>query len=280
MNSIVKWVGGKKQLLPELKENMPKKYNRYFEAFLGGGALLFALKPEIAYVNDLNSELINLYVRVKNSPKKLMTIVDDLALELIEDEDYYYYIRQLDRKVGLKNLTPTFRAARFLFLNKAGYNGLYRVNSSGHNNVPFAKKTELSFYTEENIESVSKYLKNKEIHFHNTDYKKFLAIPVAGDFVYLDPPYIPVSETASFTSYQKDGFSFQDQIELRDLCLELTERGVHLMLSNSDVPKVHELYSNECFNIKIVTARRSINSNGDGRGNVNEVLITNYDLEE
>lgn len=277
MRPVVKWVGGKTQLLDEIKELMPKEFNRYIEPFLGGAAVLFHIAPEKALINDLNSELINMYKTVRNNSKSLMAKLDYHDEKI--SKDYYYKIRELDRLVGLNNLSHIYRASRFIFLNKAGFNGLYRVNSEGYMNVPFGQKKKLNSYDKDNIESISKYLNEKDIKFFNKDYRKFLLNNVEeNDFVYLDPPYDPVDETSAFVAYQKNGFGKEQQKELRDVCVELHKKGAKIMLSNSNTPYINELYKEyeDVFNIKVVYARRSINSKGHKRGEVKEVLIRNY----
>ena len=277
MKPVVKWVGGKTQLLDEINEFMPKEFNRYVEPFLGGAAVLFYIAPDKALVNDLNSELINMYKTVRNNSNSLMKKLDYHDENI--SKDYYYKIRELDRLVGLSNLSHIYRASRFIFLNKAGFNGLYRVNSEGYMNVPFGQKKKLNSYDEDNIKTISEFLKVNDIKFFNQDYKKFLLDNAKkDDFVYLDPPYDPIDETSAFVAYQKNGFGKEQQKELRDVCIELHKRGAKIMLSNSNTPYINELYNEykDIFNIKIVYARRSINSKGNKRGEVEEVIIRNY----
>lgn len=277
MKPIIKWVGGKTQLLNDIKKNLPSDYNRYIEPFLGGGSVLLFLAPKSALVNDLNSELINMYKVVRNYPKNLMKLLDHHDENI--SEDYYYKIRSLDNLVGLKNLSHIYRASRFVFLNKAGFNGLYRVNSKGLMNVPFGQKEKLNSYDKENLEMVSNYFRKENINFFNQDYKQFLLNNTKNnDFIYLDPPYDPIDDTSSFVAYQKNGFGREEQKSLRDLCVELHNKGAKIMISNSNTTFINELYNeyHGIFNIKIVYARRSINSNGKKRGEVEEVIIRNY----
>ena len=266
---IVKWVGGKRQLMFELLKNMPKNYNRYFEPFIGGGALFFELLPENAYISDMNEELINLY-----------TIVRDNVYELIEDlsrhevsKEYFLKIRNIDRTEKYAELSDIERASRFIYLNRTCFNGMYRVNSKGEFNVPFGHYKNPRIIDENNLLNSSVLLKNTEIR--HADFSEILKKVKKGDFVYLDPPYVPLSETSSFTLYTKDGFDIDMQFKLRDVCNELDSLGVKFMLSNSDTKLVNDLYAN--YEIKKVFASRQINANADGRGKITEVLVKNYD---
>ena len=265
---IVKWVGGKRQLMFELLKNMPETYNRYFEPFIGGGALFFELQPQNGYISDMNEELINLY-----------TVVRDDVYELIEDlnkhkvsKEYFLKIRNLDRTEKYNKLSDIQKASRFIYLNRTCFNGLYRVNSQGQFNVPFGNYKNPKIVDAENLINCSKLLKNTEIYC--ADFSEILNKVQKGDFVYFDPPYVPLNETSSFTSYTKDGFDLDMQFKLRDICDELDSLGVMFMLSNSDTKLVNELYSN--YEIKKVFASRAINANGNGRGKITEVLVRNY----
>ena len=265
---IVKWVGGKRQLMFELLKNMPKSYNRYFEPFIGGGALFFELQPENAYISDMNEELINLYSVVRGSVYEL--IVDLNKHEV--SKEYFLEIRNLDRTDEYKNLSNVQRASRFIYLNRTCFNGLYRVNSQGQFNVPFGNYKNPRIVDKNNLLNCSELLKNTEINC--SDFSEILTKVKKGDFVYFDPPYVPLNETSSFTSYTKDGFDMDMQFKLREVCDELDSMGVMFMLSNSDTKFVNELYSN--YEIKKVFASRSVNANAEGRGKITEVLVRNY----
>ena len=265
---IVKWVGGKRQLMFELLKNMPKSYNRYFEPFIGGGALFFELQPENAYISDMNEELINLYFVVRDNVYEL---ISDLNKHEISKE-YFLEIRNLDRTSEYKNLSNVQRASRFIYLNRTCFNGLYRVNSQGQFNVPFGNYKNPRIVDENNLLNCSELLKNTEIKC--ADFSEILTKVKKGDFVYFDPPYVPLNETSSFTSYTKDGFDMDMQFKLRDICDELDSMGVKFMLSNSDTKFVNELYSN--YEIKKVFASRAVNANAEGRGKITEVLVRNY----
>ncbi len=265
---IVKWVGGKRQLMFELLKNMPENYNRYFEPFIGGGALFFELQPDNAYISDLNEELINLYKVVRDNVEELIT---DLQKHDISKE-YFIEIRNIDRTEEYKNWSNVKKASRFIYLNRTCFNGMYRVNSKGEFNVPFGHYKNPRILDENNLINCSNLLQRTEIR--HADFSEILKKVKKGDFVYFDPPYVPLSETSSFTSYTKDGFDLNMQFKLRDVCDELDSMGVKFLLSNSDTKLVNELYEN--YNIKKVFASRQINANADGRGKITEVLVRNY----
>ena len=265
---IVKWVGGKRQLMIELLKNMPENYNRYFEPFIGGGALFFYLQPDNAYISDMNEELINLYQVVGDNVDELIT---DLQKHDISKE-YFMEIRNIDRTDKYKNWSDVKKASRFIYLNRTCFNGMYRVNSKGEFNVPFGHYKNPRILDENNLINCSNLLQRTEIK--HADFSEILKKVKKGDFVYFDPPYVPLSETSSFTSYTKDGFDMDMQFKLRDICDELDTIGVKFLLSNSDTKLVNELYEN--YNIKKVFASRQINANADGRGKITEVLVRNY----
>lgn len=252
----------------ELLKNMPKNYNRYFEPFIGGGALFFELQPDNAYISDMNEELINLYSTVRDNVYKL---IHDLSKHEITKE-YFLKIRNLDRTEKFLNLSSIERASRFIYLNRTCFNGMYRVNSKGEFNVPFGNYKNPRIIDENNLLNCSELLKKTEIKC--ADFSEILNKVQKGDFVYFDPPYVPLNETSSFTSYTKDGFDIDMQFKLRDVCDELDSMGVKFMLSNSDTKLVNDLYEN--YEIKKVFASRQINANADGRGKITEVLVKNY----
>ena len=270
---FLKWVGGKRQLLGVLSELLPSEnFRAYCEPFAGGGAMLFHLQPETAYVNDINSELINVYRVIKAS-------VDELIRELSRFEnkpEVFYEVRSWDRdKDKYTSLSDTERAARIIFLNKTCFNGLYRVNSAGEFNSPFGYYRNPNIINEPVLRAVSYYLNHAEIHLSSADYSEVLGHLRKGVFVYLDPPYDPVSDSASFTGYSRGGFGRDEQIRLREWCDELSRRGIRFMLSNSATSFIRELYSD--YSITVVKARRAVNSAGDKRGEVEEVVIRNYE---
>lgn len=270
---FVKWVGGKTQLLPEIVKYVPKRFNTYFEPFLGGGAVLYQIHPKHAVVNDLNGELINAYKQVQTNPEQLIHLLRQMFSK--DSKEYYMSIRALDRSDKFETLTDVQRAARFIYLNKAGYNGLWRVNKKGQNNVPYGQHAKLTV-PEDAIRVDSDFFKNSDVTFLSGDYRTCVQSTKKGDFVYFDPPYIPVNPTSNFVNYTKDGFGLVQQKELAQLAKELYNKGVYVMLSNSDTSLTRKLYKDSMFHVHSVNARRSINRNGKKRGAVGEVLITTY----
>ena len=268
---ILKWAGGKRQLIPQIKKYIPDEYNNYFEPFVGAGALLFELQPQTAVINDFNDELINVYHVVKDNVDKL---IDSLKLH-INEEDYFYKIRELDRISEFVQLDNIQKASRFIYLNKTGFNGLYRVNSKGQFNVPYGKYKKPLIVNEEGLRSLHEYLNKNNIMILNGDFEHAVSTAAKGDFVYFDPPYDPLTATSSFTAYSKEGFNRTDQERLYKVYKELDKRGCYVMLSNSSTDFIKDLYKE--FNVNIVTAKRNINSKGTGRGAIDEVLITNYE---
>lgn len=270
LTPILKWAGGKRQLIPQIRKYLPDEYNDYYEPFVGAGALLLELQPQTAVINDFNDELINVYHVVKYNVDEL---IDSLKLHKNEEE-YFYKIRELDRINEFVQLNNIQKASRFIFLNKTGYNGLYRVNSKGQFNVPFGKYKKPLIINEEGLRNLHEYLNNNNIMILNGDFEYAVKTAAKGDFVYFDPPYDPLTTTSSFTAYSKEGFNRTDQERLYRVYKELDERGCYVMLSNSATDFIKVLYKE--YNVNIVTAKRNINSKGTGRGAIDEVLITNY----
>ena len=269
---VLKWVGGKRQLINEIKEVLPKTYTTYYEPFMGGGAVLFELQPDKAVINDINGELMNLYNVIKDDVELL---IDDLKKHE-NTADYFYSIRELDRKKDkYENLSNIERASRIMYLNKTCYNGLFRVNKAGEFNSPFGKYKNPNIVNEVTLRAVNKYFNTADIKILNNDFEKSLEGIRKGSFVYLDPPYDPVSNSANFTGYNKGGFNRDEQIRLKNLCDKLDKKGVKFLLSNSATDFIKDLYKD--YNIKIVKAKRAINSNGNARGSVDEVLVRNYE---
>ncbi len=268
---VLKWVGGKRQLMPIIVEHLPKTIKLYIEPFIGGGAVLFHLQPNRAIVNDFNSELINVYQVIKNN-------LEELILDLQKhsnDPDHFYKIRGLDRTPSFKDLTDIERASRIIYLNKTCFNGLYRVNNSGEFNSPFGRYKNPNIVNEPTLRAVNHYLNSNDIQLINTDYTEILQAADKNSFVYLDPPYHPVSESSNFTGYIQGGWNAEHQIRLREACDELNRRGVKFLQSNSSTDFIKEQYAD--YKIHTVKANRAINSDGEKRGEVEEVLIKNYD---
>lgn len=277
LKPFVKWAGGKTQIITEILKLIPNSFDTYYEPFLGGGALLFQLKPTSAVVSDYNSELITAYNCFQDKEDYLLMIEEILKHQRNHSEEYYYQIREMDRIAEFTNLPNYMRAARMIYLNKACFNGLYRVNSKGFFNVPSGKYTIVNAYDEILYNNLSKYLSRSSIFINNDDFEKAVSSAKKGDFVYFDPPYDTFDEKNNFTTYTKNAFGKDEQKRLAKVFKDLDNRGVKVMLSNHNTEFIRELYSE--FNIKVINARRSINSVSSGRGNVEEVIITNYTLE-
>jgi len=273
---ILKWVGGKRQLLDSIMPRIPE-HSTYYEPFLGGGAVLFSLQPKKAIINDFNDELMNVYKVIKDSP-------DELIESLIRhkgknSEEHFYEIRALDRnKERYQALSDIERAARIVYLNKTCYNGLFRVNSAGEFNSPWGKYKNPNIVSETTIRALSAYFKRADIKMMCGDYREALKGIRKGAFVYFDPPYMPVSSSASFTGYTADGFDAEEQVQLKLCCDELNRRGVKFLLSNSSCEFIEDLYKD--YIIEKVTAKRMVNAIADKRGNVEEVLVRNYELNQ
>lgn len=261
-----KFVGGKRQLLPELHEHVPEKFSHYFEPFFGGGALYWSLRPKKAVVGDANREIVVALQVIKSDVGALITELRRAAAAHLQGrKKFFLKLRASEPSSPLKT------AARFMVLNRLGFNGVYRVNGSGKFNVPYGKwKSIPKICDEENLRACAEALKSCVIVCG--DFEKVVQGATRGDFVYFDPPYAPASATADFTSYTRDGFTLDDQERLRDLALKLKARGVHVLLSNADVPAVRKLYRIG-FLLRKVSARRSVNSNTSKRGKVGELLI-------
>ena len=286
---FVKWVGGKSQLLEEIREKYPSKIEKYCEPFGGGGAVLFDVlsryQPETVLINDINKELINTYVQIKYNCTEMIDQLSELQTaykshSLEENKDFFYEkrTRYNELKVNGNDAENLEKAVLFIFLNKTCFNGLYRVNSKGMFNVPFNNAKNPLLCDKDNLLACSKLLQNVEMQVG--DYKECKNFIDKGTFVYIDPPYRPITQTSAFTSYSENGFTDKEQIELGRFITEISEKGAFVLASNSD-PKnadkndnfFDELYSD--FEIKRVSASRMINSNAKKRGAINEILISN-----
>lgn len=269
---FVKWAGGKRQLLPKIKERMPKKYNKYYEPFVGGGAVAFELLPVDAVINDINKALINTYQQICNSPKEFLDCIHDLDTGMWEDGKAYYYAKREHYNDKLmKNEFDEELAALFVFINKHCFNGLYRVNGKGLFNVPYNNSRRQSC-TEEAIMAISDYLKT--ITIMEGDFENACVDAKEGDFLFLDSPYAPLKPT-SFESYTKEGFDIESHKRLARLYDELTNRGCYCMLTNHNTELIHELYDDKGYRIDEVSVKRMINSDASKRVG-EEVIICNF----
>lgn len=265
---FLKWAGGKGRLLEQYANLFPIKFKTYYEPFVGGGAVFFHLvdrHPGMnSWLSDGNAELVNCYLTVRDQPDDLLALLETMR----NDEKYFYKQRAKD----VAKLDELERAARFIYLNKTCFNGLYRENQSGQFNVPFGRYKNPRIADGVNVHAASDALSNA--HIHAGPFELMAARAKSGDFVYFDPPYMPVSKTANFVSYTSSNFSYDDQARLAKLARKLKSKGVLVMVSNSDVPEIRELYHD--FNLKVVKAPRAINCRGDRRGPVDELVIRSY----
>ena len=270
---FLKWAGGKRQLLPQISELVPKM-KTYYEPFIGAGAVLFHLQPKKVIISDTNAELINCYNIIKNN---LGELIEDLNNHKNEKE-YFYRIRELDRMPDYQKLSDVERSSRIVYLNKTCYNGLFRVNSQGQFNTPFGRYNNPKIMDETVLKAVNKYLNSSDVTILNLDFKEAVSTAKNGDFVYFDPPYDPISDTSSFTGYDINGFNKNEQKRLKDTFEELTDKGVKCMLSNSKTPFITKLYAE--YETIDVSAIRSINSKASKRGKIEEILVLNYGKDE
>lgn len=269
---FVKWAGGKKQLLNQLEERMPSSYDKYFEPFIGGGALLFDVQPRNAVINDVNSQLLNVYRQLKNDTEAVIDIINQF--DSIEcDKARYMLMRDEYNKKIVSNTLDAECAALTIWINKHCFNGLYRVNSKGLFNVPYNNKVGGTSMNEDNLRNIGTYLKSNDVEIREGDFEAACCDAAEGDFVYFDSPYIPVSDTANFTDYTKDGFTYDDHCRLAELYKKLDAAGVKVMLSNNNVDLIYELYDG--YTIEAINVKRAINRDATKRVG-KEVIITNY----
>lgn len=270
---FLKWAGGKTQLADDILQRMPVSFNTYFEPFVGSGAIFFRLyrekKIRHAVLSDINAELIDTYKAIRDCVDEVIEYLSCFPHE----KSFYYELRAKDPW----SLNLPERAARMIYLNKTGYNGLYRVNRQGKFNVPFGKYKSPKYLDEENLKTVSNALQKVELVCASFDIVLQKSNP--GDWIYFDPPYVPLSQTANFTSYYSNGFNLRDQERLRDICIELTKKNVYVTLSNSDTSITTNLFSHPFFSKDIVYSNRAINCNGSKRGKITELIIANYPMQ-
>lgn len=276
MKPFLKWAGGKRQLLPYIKEYINEDVLngvRFFEPFIGGGSLFFHLQHGDCVINDYNSEIVNCYKVIKNSPYKL---IEKLKIHQVNHcKEYYYQIRSMDRNGELENMSKVEKAARTIYLNRTCYNGLYRVNSAGQFNTPIGRYTNPLICDETNILEISKFLKKNKVIIRCCDFVEAVKDMKEGDWVYFDPPYD--YEDSGFVGYVKEGFSHFDLERLRDTCDKLIEKGCQVLISNNDTEFVRNTFNSDSYEIvyetKIIKANRNINSKASKRKKVDEVLI-------
>ncbi|MDR0557507.1 MAG: DNA adenine methylase [Treponema sp.] len=272
----LKWAGGKRQLLSEIKKHIPEdmRHYTYYEPFIGAGAVFFYLQPKKAVINDCNAQLILTYSVIKEHVEELVALLKQHKDK--NNKEYFYEIRNLDRNdTAFNKLTPVEKAARLIFLNKTCFNGLYRVNSQGLFNVPYGNYKNPAICEETVLRRISDYLNANEIAILNGDFECAVASAGKDSFIYFDPPYHSLDKT-NFTGYQAGGFNEGEQERLRNTTIKMTDLGARCLLSNSDTGYIRDLYNYNFFDIAPVQAKRHINSDSSGRGAVNEVLIKNW----
>ena len=274
VSPAVKWVGGKRQLLKEISPLIPEEFTTYYEPFLGGGAVLFDLQPQKAVINDANEELINVYTTIRDNCEELIELL--VEHDKNNTAEYYYEIRGYDRTSKYDDMSSVEKAARILYLNKTCYNGLFRVNQAGQFNSPYGKYKNPNIINAETLRAIHQYFNKSGIKIMSGDYKDCIKTARKGAFVYLDPPYHPISYSSSFTGYTNNGFGVVQQQELKAQCDKLNKKGVNFLLSNSYCDFILDLYKG--YNIKTVAAKRAINSKANKRGEIEEVLIANYEI--
>lgn len=270
---FLKWAGGKRQLLPRIKEFIPTKYSQYIEPFVGAGAVLFSLQPKKAVINDKNHELINCYQTIKEKPEELIK-----ACQLHQEnnsKEYYYSLRKKDRAIDFEALSTVERAARIIYLNKTCFNGLFRVNSNGQFNVPYGNYKNPIIANPLVIRAISKYLNSQNITITIGDFESAILSARRSSFIYFDPPYHPISDTSSFTGYSMNGFNENEQRRLKLICDKLSDKGCKVLVSNSNADLIQDLYSDSRYEIVEVKATRAINAVGSKRGKISELLIHN-----
>ena len=268
---FIKWAGGKRRTLNQLLFFMPDKISSFVEPFVGSGCVYFALNAPKSIINDTNEELINTYIQIRDNLDELKTLLRSYPY----DKDFFLKIRALDRDPDFLSLPKVQRAARFIYLIKTCFNGLYRVNSKNYFNTPFGKYTDPKICDDEVLDAAHNYMHKNKTDIRCGHFYDLLDDIDSDAFVYLDPPYFPIAEK-SFTSYQPNQWTEENDYELFEFCKELDKRGIRFMLSNSTAPFIIDLYKN--FEMEMINATRSINASGSTRGQIKEIIITNYDL--
>ena len=269
----IRWVGGKRKLLEQLKSKMPDTYNRYYEPFIGGGALFFDVQPENAVINDVNQQLLNVYHQLKINPEAVIVAIEELNKVPCDKERYYLVRECYNKKIQAQELDVQC-AALMIWINMHCFNALYRVNKKGLFNVSYNNKVTCASFEVENLRNIGTYLQNSNVEIREGDFEKACEDVQPGDFVYFDSPYAPLNATETFTQYTKDGFGLEDHKRLADLFRRLDSLGAKLLLSNHDGELVRELYKG--YKIESVDVQRMICSIASKRTTVKEVIITNY----
>lgn len=274
MEPILKWAGGKRQCLNALRRFIPREEiikggYHYYEPFIGGGSVCFALDFPFVHINDLNTEIVNVYEVIRDNPEELIQVLKEHNLN--HSSEYYYQIRALDRDPDYGKLSCVLKAARVIYLNRTCYNGLYRVNSKGFFNVPVGRYLHPNIVMEDRIRALHNYFTSNEIVITNQDFKTAVDAARSGDFVYFDPPYD--YDDSGFTSYYQGGFSHDDTTRLKETCDELLDRGCTVLVSNNETKFISELFGDPRYRVFHLNANRSINSKGEKRKTAKEIII-------
>jgi len=270
----LKWAGGKRQLVREIGKRIPEFTGRYYEPFVGAGAIFFHLQPSRATISDINEQLFLTYKAIRDNVEELISLLE--MHKENNSSDHFYKIRGLDRNGAFEGMSEVEKAARTIYLNKTCYNGLYRVNSDGLFNTPYGKYRNPAICESDVLRSISAYLNKNGIKIYNKDFVLAASRAREGDFVYFDPPY-DSPDSMNFTGYNAGGFDRKQQIRLKEFMVKLTERGVKCLLSNSSTDFIRDIYGEvDDFTVNVVKANRMINSNPNGRGTVDEVLVSNW----
>lgn len=274
MKPIIKWQGGKSQLMNEINNLAPKQFNRIIEPFVGGGSVFLYFEKNNSIINDANPELINVYNMCKEQPENLkqeLQKIEKLFNQSQDKKDFYLLERSKDRNDGLNNLSDIERASRFIFLNKTAWNGRYRENSKKEFNIPFSGTSKISLINDTIISTID-FIHNSKIEIFNKDFEEIFNLAKPGDFIFVDPPYDPINKTE--LNYTSEGFGKKDQERLKIKLDLINEKGIKFLVCNSNTEYIKNLYKN--YKIHIVYAKRSINVDGAKRGKIKEVMITNY----
>lgn len=270
MKSFIKWVGGKAKIFPYIDKLKPENFNKYIEPFVGSGYVFLNLEnTNKIIISDLNDELINVYLCIKDD---YLRLIDEI--EILNKDSDYFRIRNMDRDVNFKLFDKFIRAARFIYLNKNCFNGLYRVNSKGFFNTSKGRYKNITLYKKENLKEISEFLNNKYVEIYNKSFDELGGFVESGDFVYLDPPYDPIDKTQAFTCYNAFGFKDSEQIKLKEFCDLIDKKNAYFMVSNNETKLIKELY--EKYNFYRVPSVRMISGLNKGRRIISELLITNY----
>jgi len=277
IDSVLRWIGSKKRLIDDLKKNIPKNFNQYYEPFLGSGVVYLNMPfKNKAYINDFNPDLINIYNQIKKNPKKLISLLKKYKKEYSSSSDKKdYYLKKRDKFNKLKDKMTVERAALYIYINKCGFNGIMQINKYGNCTTGFGKMNNPKMLDEDNIYNFSDLLNHKTI-IKNINYVPFLKNCKKGDFIYMDPPYVPCEKKQCTIKYIKNGWNQKDFDKLVEVFKELDKKGCHVMLSNSNCKFIRDSFPKDKYRVKKLKISRVLCPNAEKRDNQNELLIMNY----